>query len=73
MFTMPNNTRDKEKNTLIARTAATNSVALLSMYENHFQALGTKKCHIPKPMEALLPTITNIRAGKFMGIPSANF
>ena len=58
MFTMPNNTKDKEKNTLIALTAATNSVVLVSMYEYHFHTLGTKKCHIPKPMEALLPTIT---------------
>jgi len=57
---MPNNTKDKEKNALIARTAATSSVALTSMYEYHFQASGTKKCHIPKPIEALLPIITKI-------------
>jgi hypothetical protein len=58
MFTMPNKTKDKEKNALIARTAATNSVALISICEYHFQVLGTKKCHISKPMEALLPIIT---------------
>ena len=59
---MPNNTKDKEKNALIALTAAINSVALASMYEYHFHALGTKKCHIPKPMEALLPTAIKIIA-----------
>jgi DNA/RNA-binding domain of Phe-tRNA-synthetase-like protein len=69
---MPNNTKDKEKNALIARTAATNSVALLSMYEYHFQTVGTKKCHIPKPMEALLPKITKILTSRFMGIPPGN-
>jgi hypothetical protein len=66
MLTMPNNTKDKEKNALIARTAATSSVALISMYEYHFQALGTKKCHIPKPTEAQLPVITNILTSWFM-------
>ena len=59
MLTMPNNTKDKEKNALMARTAATNSVALTSIYEYHFQAWGTEKCHIPKSMEAQLPIITN--------------
>jgi DNA/RNA-binding domain of Phe-tRNA-synthetase-like protein len=72
MFTMPNNTKDKEKNALIARTAATNSVALLSIYEYHFQALGTKKCHIPKPMEALLPIIPKILTSRFMVNPPGN-
>jgi hypothetical protein len=71
MFTMPNKTKDKEKNALIARTAATNSVALISICEYHFQVLGTKKCHIPKPMEALLPIITNIFTGKFIVVPPA--
>jgi hypothetical protein len=33
---------------------------LILIYEYQFQALGTKKCHIPKPIEALLPIITNI-------------
>jgi hypothetical protein len=65
---MPNNTRDKEKNALIARTAATNSVALLSIYEYHFQAMGSKKCHIPKPIEALLPIITNTLTSRFIVI-----
>jgi hypothetical protein len=73
MFTMPNNTKDKEKNALIARTAATNSVALASIYEYHFHALGTKKCHTPKPMEVLLPIITNTFTSKFIVVPSANF
>jgi DNA/RNA-binding domain of Phe-tRNA-synthetase-like protein len=73
MFTIPNNTRDKEKNTLIARTAATNSVALISIYEYQFHALGTKKCHIPKPIEALLQIITNILTGRFIFIFTSNF
>jgi hypothetical protein len=60
IFIMPNKTRDKEKNTLIALTAATNSVALASIYEFHFHALGTKKCHIPNPTEARLPKVTRI-------------
>jgi hypothetical protein len=73
MFTMPNNTSDKEKNALIARTATINSVALASIYEYHFHALGTKKCHTPKPMEALLPIITNIFTSKFTAASPANF
>ena len=55
-----------QKNACIIRTAATNSVALLSIYEYQFHALGTKKCHIPKPIEALLPIITNILTSKFI-------
>jgi hypothetical protein len=69
MFTMPNSTKDREKNALIARTAATNSVALLSIKEYHFQTLGTKKCHIPKPIEALLPNITKLFISRFMVNP----
>ncbi len=63
---MPNSTKDKEKKTLIARTAATNLVALISIYKYQFQARGIKKCHIPKPIEALMPTITNILTGRFI-------
>ncbi len=63
---MPNSTKDKEKKTLIARTAATNSVALISKYEYQFQAPGIKKCHIPKQIEALLPTITNTLTSRFI-------
>ena len=61
---MPNNTREREKNALIALIAAINSVALLSIYEYQFHALGTKKCQIPKPIEALLPIITMILTSK---------
>jgi hypothetical protein len=53
----------------MARTAATNSVALISIYEYHFQALGTKKCHIPKPIEALLPIATKTLTSIFKAIP----
>jgi hypothetical protein len=60
IFTIPNNTRDNEKNTLIARTPNTNSAALASIYEYQFQAVGTKKCQIPKPIEAVMPMATRI-------------
>jgi len=66
MFTIPNNNRDREKNALIALIAAINSVAVLSMYVYQFHALGTKKCQIPKPIEALLPIITNIFTSIFV-------
>ena len=69
---MPNNTKDKEKNTFIARTATTNSVALMSIYEYHFHASGTKKCHIPKPIEALLPIVTKTLASRFKITPPGN-
>jgi len=72
MLTIPNNTKDKEKNAFMARTARTNSVALISIYEYHFHALGTKKCHIPKPIEALLPIITKILTRRFKAIPPGN-
>lgn len=65
IFTTPNNTRDNEKNALMARTATTSSVALTSIYEYHFHISGTKKCHIPKPIEAALPTITKILTSRF--------
>jgi hypothetical protein len=60
MFTIPNSTKAKEKNTLIALTAATNSVAFTSIYEYYFHISGAKKCQIPKPIEAQLPIITKI-------------
>jgi hypothetical protein len=68
-FKMPNKTKHREKKVLIARIATTNSVALASMYEYHFHALGTKKCHIPKPIETILPTVTKILASRFKAIP----
>ena len=71
MFTTPNNTKAKEKNTLIARTAATNSIALTSMYQYHFQISGTKKCQIPKPIEAKLPLITKIFASRSKVTPQS--
>jgi len=43
----PNNTSDREKNTLIARTAATSSVVWASIYEYYVQICGTVKCQIP--------------------------
>jgi len=73
MFIRPNKTKDKEKNALIALIAATNSVALVSMYEYHFHALGTKKCHIPKPMEATLPKVTKTLTSRFNALPLKNF
>jgi len=54
---------------LIARTAAINSVALPLIYEYHFHALGTNKCHIPKPTEAMLPIITKTLTSRFKVIP----
>ena len=60
MFIIPNSTKDKEKNTLIARTARMSSVAEGSIYEYHFHTLGTEKCHNPNVMEAVLPTVTRI-------------
>lgn len=63
---MPNNTREREKKALIALIAAINSVAALSIYEYQFHALGTKKCQIPKPIDALLPIITKILTSIFV-------
>jgi hypothetical protein len=54
---------------LALSTAATNSVALLSIYDYQFQPEVTKKCHIPKPMEAQLPNITNILTSRFIVNP----
>jgi hypothetical protein len=71
-LSIPNNTKDKEKNTFIARTATTNSVALMSIYEYHFHASGTKKCHIPKPIEALLPIVTKTLPSRFKITPHGN-
>jgi hypothetical protein len=62
----PNNTSDSEKNAFMALTATCNSVASGSMYEYQRQALGTKKCHTPKPREMMLPIVTMI----FVGIAS---
>ena len=69
----PNNTNAREKKTLIARTATTNSAALGSMNEYQFQALGTKKCQMPKPMDDKLPMITNIFTSKLIFLLPYNF
>jgi hypothetical protein len=39
------------------------------MYEYHFHAVGTKKCHTPKPIEALLPIVTKILTSKLKVTP----
>ena len=71
MFTTPNKTKAKEKNTLIARTAATSSVALTSIYEYHFQIWGTKKCQIPKPIRPKLPLNTKILTSRSKVTPQS--
>lgn len=53
----PNSTRDSEKKPLTARTAKTNSVADTSMYEYQSHILGTKKCQMPNPIDAALPSV----------------
>jgi hypothetical protein len=60
MLAVPSKTSNNEKNTLIARTAITSSVAFLSIYEYQFQMPGIKKCHIPKPIEIMLPIVVRI-------------
>jgi len=60
ILAIPSKTSNKEKNIFIARTAIISSVAVLSKYEYQFQMLGTKKCHIPKPIEIILPKVTSI-------------
>lgn len=56
----PNSTRDNEKKKFVARTALTSSVADGSMYAYQSHSRGTKKCHIPKPIDAALPSVTKI-------------
>jgi hypothetical protein len=56
----------------MARTAANNSVALMSIYEYHFHAFGIKKCHIPKPIEALLPIVIKTLISRFNLTPPDN-
>jgi NAD/NADP transhydrogenase alpha subunit len=60
MLAIPSKTSNNEKKILIARTAITSSVAVLSIYEYQFQMTGTKKCHIPKPIEIMLPKVVSI-------------
>jgi hypothetical protein len=60
MLAVPSKTSNNEKKMLIARTAITSSVAVLSIYEYHFQIPGTKKCHIPKPIEMMLPKVVSV-------------
>ena len=40
--------------------ANTSSVALGSMYEYQFHNFGTKKCHNPKQIVIILPSVVNI-------------
>ena len=65
-FIDPNRTRVREKKVFIAFTAIINSVARSSMWEYHFHILGTKKCQIPKPIEAALPVAINILASRLL-------
>jgi hypothetical protein len=60
IVTTPNSTRLKEKNTFVARMAATSSVASGAMYEYHLQILGTKKCQRPNAIVIILPSVANI-------------
>ena len=60
IFIIPNRIKESEKNMLIALIATTNSVAEESIYEYHFQVVGTKKCHIPNPIDIILPNETSI-------------
>jgi hypothetical protein len=65
MLAIPSKTSNNEKKMFIARTAMTSSVAALSKYEYQFQILGTKKCHIPKPIEIMLPKVVSIFITEF--------
>ncbi len=60
MFTAPNSTKHKEKNTFMFRTAIISSVASGLMYEYQFHILGTKKCHNPKQIVIILPAVVRI-------------
>ena len=60
MFAAPSKTSNKEKKMLIALTAITSSVAVLSIYEYQFQMSGTKKCQIPNPIEIILAKVASI-------------
>jgi hypothetical protein len=65
MLAIPSKTSNNEKKMFIARTAMTSSVASLSKYKYQFQILGTKKCHIPKPIEIMLPKVVSIFIAEF--------
>ena len=69
MFTIPNNTKHKEKNTFIFRTAMISSVASVLIYEYQFQIIGTKKCHNPKPIVMALPAVIRILPSKYNVFP----
>jgi NAD/NADP transhydrogenase alpha subunit len=60
MLAVPSKTSNNEKNMLIARTAITSSIAVLSMYEYQFQMPGIKKCQIPKPIEMMLAKVVSV-------------
>jgi hypothetical protein len=66
MLEVPSKTSNNENNMLMARTALTSSVADLSIYEYQFQMPGTKKCHIPKPIEIMLPKDVSIFISSFL-------
>jgi hypothetical protein len=72
MFTIPNNTKHKEKNTFIFRTAMISSVALGLIYVYQFQILGTKKCHNPKQIVTALPAVIRILPSKYIVYPPKN-
>ena len=72
MFTIPNNTKHKEKNTFIFRTAMISSVAPGLMYEYQFQIPGTKKCHNPKQIVTALPVVIRILLSKYIIYPPKN-
>jgi len=60
ILAIPSRTSRSEKNIFIARTAITSSVAALSKCEYQSQMPGIKKCHIPNPIEIILPIVVRI-------------
>jgi hypothetical protein len=72
IFAIPIKAKDNEKKIFVALIANTSSVALGSMYEYHFHKLGTKKCHIPNPIEILLPIVTKTLTSRFKITPPGN-
>jgi len=60
MLAIPCKTSNKEKKIFIARIAITSADAALSIYEYQFQMPGTKKYHIQKPIEIMLPKVVSI-------------
>jgi hypothetical protein len=66
MLAIPSKISNNEKKMFIALTALTSSVAALSKYEYQFQIPGTKKCHIPKLIEIMLPKVVSIFIAEFL-------